>query len=71
MICELIEDAPFAILRFADVAPRFWVETALQFGALMTGIVSRNKRVNIAALLVIIGVYANAAIMSFIEPIKF
>lgn len=68
LVCDLIQIAPIAIIRFADVPARFWVENALQFGALLTGIFSRSKRINIALLALLIGIYAYAAVMSFIQP---
>ena len=33
---------PIAIIRFHDVPTRFWFENALQFGALLTGIVAQQ-----------------------------
>ena len=54
--------------RFADVPARFWFENALQFSALLTGIVSRSKRINIALLAVLIVLYLFTAVMSFIQP---
>ena len=48
---------------------RVWIENVLQFGALLTGILSRNKRVNLAALTILIGVYLYSAVMSFIQPV--
>ena len=68
LICDLIQIAPIAVIRFADVPARFWFENALQFGALLTGIASRSKRINIALLAVLIVLYLFTAVMSFIQP---
>jgi hypothetical protein len=68
MTCDLMQIGPIAIIRFADVPTRFWFENALQFSALATGILSKNKRVNIAALCVLIAIYLYTAVMSFIQP---
>jgi hypothetical protein len=68
LICDLIQIGPIAVIRFADVPARFWFENALQFGALVTGIVSRSKRTNIALLAVLIALYLFTAVMSFIQP---
>jgi hypothetical protein len=68
LICDLMQIGPIAIIRYAEVPARFWFENALQFGALLTGIFSRSKRVNIALLAVLIAIYAYAAVMSFIQP---
>jgi hypothetical protein len=68
MICDLLQLGPIAIIRFAEVPARFWVENAVQFGALLTGIASRNKRINIALLAVLILLYLFTAVMSFIQP---
>ena len=54
LVCDLIQIAPIAIIRFHDVPARFWFENALQFGGLLTGIASRSKRTNIALLTVLI-----------------
>ena len=69
MICDLMEVLPIAILRFHDVQTRFWFENALQFGALLTCILSSNKRVNMAALAILIALYGFTAVMSFIQPV--
>jgi hypothetical protein len=69
LICDLIQIAPIAIIRFHEIPTRFWFENAIQFGGLLTGIVSRGKRTNIAALLVLIVLYAFTAVMSFIQPV--
>lgn len=69
LIGDAIEVVPIAILRFADIPARFWFENALQFGALLTCVASKNKRVNMAALAVLIGIYAYSAVMSFIQPV--
>ncbi|HWC56891.1 MAG TPA: hypothetical protein VG434_07990 [Sphingomicrobium sp.] len=68
LICDLIQIAPIVILRFHDLPTRFWFENALQFGALLTGIVSRSKRINIALLAMLIALFAFTAVMSFIQP---
>lgn len=68
LICDLMQIGPIAIIRFHDVPTRFWFENTLQFGALLTGIVSRSKRINIAVLAVLIAIYVYAAVMSFIQP---
>jgi hypothetical protein len=70
IICDLMQLAPVAIIRFAEVPTRFWYENALQFSALLTGIVSRSKRINIGALAVLIAIYAYTAVMSFIQPVS-
>ena len=69
IICDLIEMAPIAILRFHDIPTRVWFENALQYSAMLTCIFSRNKRANIAALTVLILIYLYAATMSFIQPV--
>jgi hypothetical protein len=69
MICDLMQIVPIAIIRFADVPTRFWFENLAQFSALLTGIASRNKRVNIAALALLIAIYLYTAAMSFIQPV--
>jgi hypothetical protein len=69
MICDFIECAPVFILRFSEIPARVWIENALQFSALLTCILVRNKRVNIAALAVLIGIYLYSAVMSFIAPV--
>ena len=68
LICDLMQIGPIAIIRFHDVPTRFWFENTLQFGALLTGIVSRSKRINIAVLAVLIAIYVYAAVISFIQP---
>lgn len=67
-ICDLMQIAPIAIIRFHDVPTRFWYENALQFGALAAGIVSPSKRINIALLAGLIALYGYTAVMSFIQP---
>ena len=69
MICDLIQIVPIATIRFADVPTRFWFENLAQFSALLTGIVSRSKRINIGALAVLIAIYAYTAVMSFVQPV--
>jgi hypothetical protein len=68
LICDLMQIVPIAIIRFADVPTRFWFENALQFSALLTGIASRSKRINITVLAALIALYAYTAVMSFIQP---
>jgi hypothetical protein len=59
---------PIVVMRFHDLPTRFWFENALQFGALLTGITSRSKRINIALLAVLIALFGYTAVMSFIQP---
>ena len=68
-ICDLIEIAPVLILRASEVPARVWIENALQFSAILTCIATRNKRANIAALAVLIGIYLYTAVMSFVQPV--
>ena len=68
-ICDLIQMGPVLIIRFNEIPARVWIENALQFSALLTCIVSRSKRANIAALAVLIGIYLYTAVMSFITPV--
>ena len=68
LICDLMQIGPIAIIRFAEVPTRFWYENALQFSALLTGIASRSKRINITVLAALIALYAYTAVMSFIQP---
>ena len=68
IICDLMQLAPVAIIRFAEVPTRFWYENALQFSALLTGVVSRSKRINIGVLAVLIALYTFTAVMSFVQP---
>lgn len=67
--CDAMQIGPIAIIRFADVPFRFWFENALQFGMLLTGVLSKNKRINMAALAVLIAIYVYTAVMSFIQPV--
>jgi hypothetical protein len=69
-ICDAIEMAPVLILRASEIPARVWIENALQFSALLTCIVSRNKRANIAALAILIAIYLYTAVMSFIQPVS-
>ena len=69
LICDLMQLAPIAIIRFHDIPTRFWFENALQFGALLTGIVSRSKRINIALLAMLIALFLFTAVMSFVQPV--
>ena len=69
MICDLIEIAPIAIIRLADVPTRFWFENALQFSAYGLIILSKNKRLNLAALAILIALFGYSAVMSFIQPV--
>ena len=68
-ICDLIQMVPILIIRFNEIPARVWIENALQLSALLTCIVSRNKRANIAALAILIGIYLYTAVMSFITPV--
>jgi hypothetical protein len=69
IICDLIEMAPIAILRFHDIPTRVWFENALQYSAMLTCILSRNKRANVVALVVLILIYLYSAVMSFVQPV--
>ena len=68
-MCDLIEVAPVLIIRFNEIPARVWVENALQLSALVTCIVSRSKRANIAALSILIAIYVYTAVMSFVRPV--
>ena len=67
-ICDLIQMGPVLIIRFHDIPTRVWFENALQLSALLTCIVSRNKRANILALAMLIAIYLYTAVMSFVQP---
>ena len=69
MLCDLIQMGPVLIIRFHDMPARVWFENGLQYLALATCIVSRNKRANIAALSTMIAIYLYTAVMSFIQPV--
>jgi len=69
LICDFIEMAPVLILRASEIPARVWAENVLQFGALLTGVITPNKRANIAALTVLICVYLYSGVMSFIYPV--
>jgi hypothetical protein len=69
LICDVIEVAPVLILRASEIPARVWTENVLQLSAILTCILSRNKRANIAALAILIGVYLYAAAMSFVQPV--
>ena len=69
IICDLIEMAPIAILRFHDIPTRVWFENALQYSAMLTCILSRNKRANVVALVVLILIYLYSGVMSFVQPV--
>jgi hypothetical protein len=69
LICDIITIGPILILRAAEVPTRVWIENALQYGAMLTGILTRNKRANIVALAVLILIYLYTAVMSFIQPV--
>jgi hypothetical protein len=69
LICDVIEVAPVLILRASEIPTRVWIENALQFSALLTCIVSRNKRANIAALAILTAIYLYTAVMSFVQPL--
>jgi hypothetical protein len=68
-ICDAIEVTPVLILRASEIPARVWIENALQFSALLTCILSRNKRANIAALAIMITIYLYTAVMSFVQPV--
>jgi hypothetical protein len=68
-ICDAIEMAPVLILRASEIPARVWIENVLQFSAILTCIAWRNKRANIAALAVLIGIYLYTAVMSFAQPV--
>jgi hypothetical protein len=68
-ICEAIEVTPVLIIRASEIPTRVWIENALQFSALLTCILSRNKRANIAALSIMIAIYLYTAVMSFVQPV--
>jgi len=61
---------PVLIIRFIEIPMRVWIENALQLSALLTCIVSRSKRANIAALAILIGIYFYTAVMSFVHPVS-
>jgi hypothetical protein len=65
----MIEMGPVLILRASEIPARVWFENALQFSAILTCIVTRKKRANIAALAVLIGIYLYTAVMSFVQPV--
>jgi hypothetical protein len=69
LICDAIEMAPVLIIRASEIPARVWIENVLQIGALLTGIFSRNKRANLAALALLIAIYVYSAVMSFILPV--
>jgi hypothetical protein len=69
LICDVIEIAPVLIMRASEIPARVWIENALQFSALLTCIVSRNKRANMAALAVLIAIYLYTGVMSFVQPV--
>jgi hypothetical protein len=60
---------PVLIIRASEIPTRVWIENALQFSALLTCILSRNKRANIAALAIMITIYLYTAVMSFVQPV--
>ena len=68
-ICDIIEMGPVLILRASEIPARVWFENALQFSAILTCIATRNKRANVAALAVLIGIYLYTAVMSFVQPV--
>jgi hypothetical protein len=69
LICDMIEMAPVLILRASEIPTRVWFENALQFSAILTCIVTRNKRANMAALAILIAIYLYTAVMSFVQPV--
>ena len=68
-LCDIIEVAPVFIIRFHEIPARVWIENVLQFAALLTCILSRSKRANLAALTLLIGIYLYTAVMSFLIPV--
>ena len=56
-------------IRFNEIPAGTWVENALQLSALVTCIVSRSKRANIAAPSILIAIYVYTAVMSFVQPV--
>ena len=68
-ICDLIQMVPVLIIRFHEIPARVWFENVMQFSALLTCILSRSKRSNIAALAILIGIYVYTAVMSFVQPV--
>lgn len=68
-LCDAIEMGPVLILRASEIPTRVWFENGLQFSAILTCIATRNKRANIAALAVLIGLYLYTAVMSFVQPV--
>ena len=68
-ICDMIESGPVLILRAGEIPARVWIENVFQFGAILTCICTRNKRANLFALTILIGVYLYSAAMSFITPV--
>jgi hypothetical protein len=69
LICDLMEVAPVLIIRASEIPARVWAENVLQFSAILTCVVSRDKRLNLAALAVLIGIYLYTAAMSFVQPV--
>ena len=69
MLCDLIESAPVFIIRFHEIPARVWIENVVQISALLTCILWRSKRANIAALSILIAIYLYTAVMSFLVPI--
>jgi hypothetical protein len=69
LICDVIEVAPVLIMRASEIPVRVWVENVFYYGSLLTGILSRNRRANLAALAILIAVYLYSAAMSFIQPV--
>jgi hypothetical protein len=68
LICDSIEIGPVLISMFSQVPARVWVENGIYYSAMAIGLVSKDKRANLAALAVLISVYVYSAVMSFIQP---
>jgi hypothetical protein len=69
LICDLIEVTPVLIIRASEIVTRVWIENVVYFGGLLTCVISRNKRVNTAALAILILDNLYSAVMSFIQPV--
>ena len=68
LICNLITNIPIIVMRWEEAPPRLYVEWAIYFGALVTGIATRSKKLSIGLLALLIAQYLFAAVMSFIQP---
>lgn len=69
LVCNLITTVPVIVIRGSESPLRAWIEWAIYYATLLTGIITRSKKASIAALVVLIGGYAFAALASFIQPI--